>query len=847
MPAVTQLIPNFLGGVSRQNDDKKLLGQVTECINGYPDPTYGLLKRPGMKFTNTLKKTNGTNFTKTELADAVWFFIERDAAGSYIGAIKGTNIYIWTADNGTACTVTNNAASYLTGTTQNDYHFRSVQDVTVITNKTIVAAMQPSGSYTANSVATLKLTSLVDTYSYEVLIQNQTSTVTAQNSTTFDDMLLYNASDVNTNHHLVDAIKATIEAQHAASNADFAGVWYLEGYPDSLVIKRSTGTNAVVTDYSAITGTPVAFNIDAKGGLNNTAIEVFEDEVEDATKLPLESFGGHHVTVSNTTNAEDDYHVQFVAYDTTLNRGRGYWEETIARDVSPGLLASTMPHQLENTGPTTFEFNPITWSARKAGNDVTSPLPSFIGKKITTTFFYSNRFGLLSQDNIFFGVANDNYNFFVKSALTQIDSDPIDLNVSSIRPVTLSDVLPSPQGLMLFSERQQFQVLATDSSTFTPTTTLIRSLSNYEMASDISPVDVGVTTAFINRVPGYSKLFSLQLRDVEQSPVVVDISKVVLEWLPNTIDNLTVSPQNSVIMLIDSDTAYLYLYRYYNNGEKDLFQAWTKWELPGTIQTADIINDSVVIVSQHEDEYTIGKIILDEIPTGSSVTGATSITGNTCLDMAARPVQPHASVNAVVYDATNEVTKIYTPYTPFQQKEAIMLLSVPEADVGLPAAVDADAGFYLAATERTEIGTGYRYFEVKGDYTSYADGIVIGYGYDFEVTLPKFYYKLDPTTSDYTATLTISRVIFSIGRTGPIEFKLKAGGSDEWRDVEYVTDANTYVADSSPITQEHNFTIPIHQRNTNFELKVTSNYPYPVSLVSMMWEGNYSPRFYRRK
>ncbi len=847
MTAVTQLIPNFLGGVSRQNDDKKLLGQVTECINGYPDPTYGLLKRPGMKFTNTLKKTNGTNFTKTELDNAVWFFIERDAAGSYIGAIKGANIYIWTADNGTACTVTNNAASYLTGTTQNDYHFRSVQDVTVITNKTIVAAMQPVGTYIPNAVATLKLTSLVETYSYEVSIQHETSTVTAQNNTTFDDMLLYDASDVDTNHHLVDAIKATIEAQHAASNADFAGVWYLEGYPDSLVIKRSTGTNAVVTDYSAVTGTPVAFNIDAKGGLNNTALEIFEDEVEDVTKLPLESFGGHHVTVSNTTNSEDDYHVQFVAYDTILNRGRGYWEETIARDVSPGLLASTMPHQLENTGPTTFEFNPITWSARKAGNDVTSPLPSFIGKKITTTFFYSNRFGLLSQDNIFFGVANDNYNFFVKSALTQIDSDPIDLNVSSIRPVILSDVLPSPQGLMLFSARQQFQVLATDSSTFTPTTTVIRSISNYEMASDIPPVDVGVTTAFINRVPGYSKLFSLQLRDVEQSPVVVDISKVVLEWLPNTIDSLTVSPQNSVIMLIDRDTSYLYLYRYYNNGEKDLFQAWTKWQLPGTIQTADIINDSVAIISQHEDEYTIGSIILDEIPTGTSVAGATSITGNTCLDMATRPVKPAVDVNAVVYDATNEVTKIYTPYTPFQQKEAIMLLSVPEADVGTDAAVDADAGFYLAATERTEIGTGYRYFEVKGDYTSYADGIVIGYGYDFEATLPKFYYKLDPTTSDYTATLTISRVIFSIGRTGPIEFKVKAGGSDEWKNVEYVTDAGTYVADSSPVTSEHQFTIPIHQRNINFELKVTSNYPYPVSLVSMMWEGNYSPRFYRRK
>ena len=845
MPAVTQLIPNFLGGVSRQNDDKKLLGQVTECINGYPDPTYGLLKRPGMKHTNVLKKANGTAFTKAELDGAAWFFIERDAAGSYIGAIKGANVYVWTTADGTWCTVTNNGASYLTGTTQNDYHFRSVQDVTVITNKTVTTAMQPAGSFVSSAVATLRLVALVNTYSYQVTIQNIVTTVTAQNSTTFDDMLVYDSGNVNNSHHLVDAIKATIEAQHAASNANFAGTWYLEGYTNSLVIKRTTGSNAVVTDYSAPTGTEVAFTIEAKGGLGNTSLEVFEDDINDIAELPVESFHNHYVRVLNTDSADDDYHLKYVAYNGL--RGRGYWKETVARDASPGLDATTMPYQLENTGALTFAFNPIPWKAREAGDDVTSPLPSFIGHPVQASFFYSNRFGLLSQDNVIFGVANDTFNFFVKSALTQIDSDPIDLNVSSVRPVTLSDVLPSPQGLLLFSARQQFQVYSTDASILTPTTAVIRSLSNYEMATDIAPVDVGITSAFINRVPGYSKLFTMQLRDVEQSPLVVDISKIVLEWIPDTVDGLTVSPQNSVIMLIDRATSYLYLYRYYNNGEKDLFQAWTKWELPGTIQTADIINDSVVIISQHEDEYTIGRIILDEIPSGSSVVGATSITGNTCLDMATRPVQPAVGVNAVVYDSTNEVTKIYSPYTPFQQKEAIMLLSVPTADVGTDAAVDADAGFYLAATARTEIGTGYNYFEVKGDYTSYADGIVIGYGYDFETTMPKFYYKRDATTSDYTATLTISRVTFSVGRTGPVLFKVKAGGSDEWKNVEYVTDANTYVADSSPVTSEHQFTIPIHQRNTNFELKVTSDFPYPVSLVSMTWEGIYSPRFYKRK
>ena len=844
MPAVTQLVPNFLGGVSRQNDDKKLLGQVTECINGYPDPTFGLLKRPGMQHTNVLKKADGTAFTKAELDGAIWFFIERDATGSYVGAIKGSNIYIWTTTDGTFCTITNNAASYLTGTTQKDYHFRSVQDVTVITNKTVTTAMQPAGTFVAGSVATLHLKSLISTYVYSAIIQGVTFAASAQNSTTYDDMLLYDSSHINTSHDLVDAIKDGIEDQHTAGNADFAGSWYLEGYTTSLVIKRTNGSNQVVTDYSAPSGTPVAFTIDAKGGPTNSALEAFEDSVTDISKLPVESFHNHNVQILNSASAEDDYYVKFVAFDGV--KGRGYWQETVARNASPGLNASTMPHQLANTGPTTFTFGPLTYTARQTGDDVTSPIPSFIGFPIQSTFFYSNRFGVLSEDNVFFGTANDSFNFFVKSATTQVASDPIDLNVSSVRPVTLSDVLPSPQGLLLFIARQQFQVYASDSNILTPTTSVIKDLSNYEVDPDIAPVDVGTTAAFITKVPGYSKLFTMQLRDVDQGPLVVDISKVVLEWIPEGINSLTVSPQNSVIMLVDNSTSYLYLFRYFNNGEKDLFQAWTKWQLPGNIQTADIINDSVFIVSQQEDEYTLGKIVLDEIPTGSSVAGATTITGNTCLDMATRPVEPAVGVNAVVYDSTNDVTKIYVPYTPFRQAKGVMLLTVPTADVGTDAAVDADAGFYLEAIERTEIGTGYHYFEVKGDYSSYADGIVVGYNYDFETTLPKLYYKKDPNTSDYTATLTISRVTFSVGRTGPVLFKVKADGSDEWRNVEYVTDANIYKADSSPITSEHLFTIPIHQRNTNFELKVTSNFPYPVSLVSMTWEGNYSPRFYRR-
>ena len=847
MPAVTQQIPNFLGGVSRQTDDKKLPNTLTECVNGYPDPTFGLLKRPGMRHTNVLKKADGTAFSKTELADAAWFFIDRGAAGSYVGCIKGTNIYVWTAEEGTFCTVTNTGTSYLTGTKQSDYHFRSIQDVTIVTNKTVTVTMEADNTFVAKSQGTLKLLSLIDGDVHKVKFKGtsdgteHTATATTQASASFNSFL----TGTHASHDLLGAVKSLLEARQTASDTEFDGKWYLNSYANSIQIRRTTESNAVVVD--AEPGSSVTykyFEVQGTGGVNNDALEVFQDDVTDVAKVPLESFHNHVIKILNSDSADDDYYLKFVAADGT--GGAGYWQEALARDASPGLTDSTMPHELANTGATTFTFGPITYKDRLVGDDNTNPKPSFVGKKISSTFFFSNRFGVLAEDNVIFGVANDNYNFFAKSALTQIDSDPIDLNVSSVRPVKLSEVLPSPQGLMLFSERQQFQVYAADASLLTPTSALIRSLSNYEMDNNIRPVDIGTTTAFVSKVSGYSKVFTLALRDVEQTPIVVDISKAVLEWLPDTVDTLSTSPQNSVVMLVDRDTSYMYLYRFYNNGKEDLFQAWTKWQLPGTIQVADILNDDITIVSQHEDQYTLGTIRLDELPSGNVVSTSSSYTGNVPLDMATRPVKPHSSVDAVVYDETNDITKIYVPYTPIDDKDAVMLLTVPTADDGTDAELDSDQGYWAKAIERIEPSTNYRYFEVKGKFTDYADGIVVGYGYDLEVTLPKFYYQRQGAGADYTATLIIGKVRMSVGRTGAIRFKLKPTGSNEWKDVQHTIEAGVYQGDTNPVVNEQIFTLPIHQRNTNFELKVTSDFPYPVSLVSMMWEGNYSPRFYRR-
>ena len=69
---------------------------------------------------------------------------------------------------------------------------------------------------------------------------------------------------------------------------------------------------------------------------------------------------------------------------------------------------------------------------------------------------------------------------------------------------------------------------------------------------------------------------------------------------------------------------------------------------------------------------------------------------------------------------------------------------------------------------------------------------------------------------------------------------------NEWFSTQPVVEANDYLANDVPLQNETIFTIPVHQRTENFKLRLFNNTPFPVALNAMMWEGNYTPRFYRR-
>ena len=974
MAAVTQTIPNYLGGVSNQPDDKKRPGQVTKCINAYPDATFGLTKRPGFKFLATLKETGGTAFDNTDLDNAKWFYINRDADERYIGCIVGHGtpataaIHVWNAiptgggvytkatitypDNGLADTSLAGSGyeprSYLSSTTATDYDVLTIQDTYYITNKAVTVAAHTAPTFNARYRATVVLNGTT----------NGLYKITFDPDSGSDEVEDYTASAATADTILDDL----------ASN------W---GTSNLTVTKYG---NTLEFSYNA------AFKLTVQSP-SGTELTTYQDEVNSINDLPVYTATDRIVKVLNTDAVEDDYYVKFDG-DTKV------WRETVSPSVSTGLKEITMPHQLVCTAKDTFQFKAVLWTKRNVGDDVTNTHPSFVGKKIQQSFFSNNRLGFLSEDNVTLGQAGDYLNLYATTARTQTDAAPVDLSVNSTRPVTLHGVLPAAQGLFLFSQNQQFMLFAADSG-LSAKTAVIRSVSNYKMDTNIDPVDTGTTINFVSKThetQGFTRVFAMVPQGNNAVPSVLDIGRTVAEYIPATVDQMISSPQNSFIALSSKTAKDIYFYRTYAEGDRLLFQSWFNWTLPGNVHYVTVDSDTLYAVIKDGTgaaaRYYAVSATVTMTPEETIITNAAGQQINPHMDL--YTAATNAAGNAtVVYDATNDFSKCYIPFTDITSLDPVILISgnATENFEGVT-----ESGFTITPTRASD-GSG-TYFKVPfKDLSGQAANVYVGYKYDFDLTLPKTYFRMgEGSSSDYTANLIISRMKFSVGSSSVLGFKLKSKGRegeiyevypdsgstigvtangtsgapadttltnvatttsgsgenmtvdltlaggvctamtvntegkgyatndtitvansltattanvvgnltlgdkaftyyesryedpndiivkvngvkvtgwtisgdvitlvdppgagklvkiylDNWYDIQSVQEPNFYLADDVPLDTQELFTIPIHQRSDNFTLRVFSDSPFPVSLTSMMWEGKYSPRYYRR-
>ena len=797
MAPVTQRIPNFLGGVSQQIDTLKRPNQLRVCLNAYPDATFGLIKRSGGRFVAELKNASGTLYAPTFFNSGKWFSIFRDKTEQYVGVIKGSGIYIWDIQTGAPKTVTmvGSAAGYLTGTKAEDYHLLSINDFTYITNRTVTVTTQTPPAAWVNNKAFISLRAIVSNSSYKVTINGTTATYSTPAT---------GALDVST------VISGIITAINGLS---ISGLTATAVGPGIYLSRSST------------------FSISVNGGLTGDALEVFQNAVPNVSKLPTQSVQGYVVRVANTSSEDDDYYVEFDA-DNNVS-GPGVWVETIKPDVSKGLTASTMPHELVRLSNGTFEFRQVAWEDRLVGDDTSNPVPSFVGSKIQQLFFYRNRLGVLTFSTVVLSQSGDYFNYFGNSALTSVDSDPIDVATSTTKPAAMRAVVPVAQGLVLFSSGEQF-LLTSSTDSLSPGSVVVKSISRYQYDIDNDPADLGVTTAFITKSSSYTRVFEMETLGTDNAPYVNDISKIVPEWIPNTVDQVTGSGQSSFLALASSSSREVWLFQFLSDGQKRLKEGWFQWTLSGNVQHQAVENDVYWAVTKQQSSYVIQSINLLQSPASSTL----QVTDGSRVD----PRLDLWKVNATAVLSGMD-TKVYLPF----QHDPFRPLRVVIANSTTSGPDYSNSGAVFSPSTVAQDGTGWYALIPSRNLTT--ENLIIGYTFNYNVELPKIYYRTgdEQNVTDYTAYLTVARIRFNFGLSGDINLRVNALGRPQWDTLAGVKKLDYYKLNDIPFVAEGVFTLPVHQRSENFTINITSDSPFPVSLISAMWEGNYSPKFYTRR
>ena len=565
-------------------------------------------------------------------------------------------------------------------------------------------------------------------------------------------------------------------------------------------------------------------------------LNVVAGTVNDVGDLPSQCKNGMVVEVINSVADEDNHYVKFVGNNG--RDGEGTWQECAKPGRKIRFARNSMPIALIRTADGNFRLTELDgssytisgdsyevpyWDDALVGDDTTNPEPSFVGRTINKMTFFRNRFVLLAEEHIILSRPGDFTNFWNKSAITFISSDPIDISTSSEYPADIFDAIQVNQGLILFTKNQQF-MLTTDSDVFSPTTAKINALSSYNFNFATNPISMGTTIGFLDNAGKYSRFYEMADVVREGAPNVIEQSKVVSKLFENDLKLISNSRENDVIFFSEEDTSTLYGYRYFDNIRERKMAAWFKWTLTGNIQYHCMQDDSLYVVVRNNSKdqllkYSIrtdantvqllgDRIHLDHIMPTSGWTYNSS-TGKSTK---AKPVGLESSNQLAAYDIDDTAN--------------------PPVTIG---------NYALVTVNGSNL-------EITGDWSG--QNFYIGYLYEMSVVIPTIYFKQksgETWTSDTRSNTILHRVKIGFGPVGVYETKLTRKGRADYTELFEVTPANHYLANSTGILDDEILrTVPIYDRNINAQLTIKSTHPSPATLHNLTWEGVYNNNFYER-
>ena len=138
-------------------------------------------------------------------------------------------------------------------------------------------------------------------------------------------------------------------------------------------------------------------------------------------------------------------------------------------------------------------------------------------------------------------------------------------------------------------------------------------------------------------------------------------------------------------------------------------------------------------------------------------------------------------------------------------------------------------------------------FTLPGNWSSAT--LKIGYLYEYKAEFPRIYptkVEGERAFADVNSSVVVHRIKVHFGKIGLYETTLTRKGKPNYSEVYESTLLDEYDASDAPYLAEYIKTVPIYERNTNVGITLKSSHPSPATLRGMSWEGDYTPRFYKR-
>jgi hypothetical protein len=504
-----------------------------------------------------------------------------------------------------------------------------------------------------------------------------------------------------------------------------------------------------------------------------------------------------------------------------VQAGQGYTATNIVQNTAGDSFTITAV----NTAPLEGDASRLNfWKYREVGDNETNPMPTFVGYPIDTISFYKNRIVFASRQNVICSQAGDYFNFFASTVITIVDSDPIDLSASTLKPIRLKHAIAAPQGLLLFGDNAQL-LLSTTTEAFSPKTAEVNLLSTLSQTDRIAPLDIGSSYIFIEEGEKASSVYEMAITDANIKPQSIELTRLLPTYIPAAILDMQVSQSAGTLAILSKqELSSLYLYRWFNLTGEQRIAGWFRWMLPGTIEFFTFDHDILFVVTKHGSNYVLSKMsLLTDTPAESLLFEGQYL--DVRLDLF--DYNP-----TLTYDAATNLTHVCFKdgYEDLNEQAVVIFL---DPDV---------AGYFEEQTLQYDATkpTGEKYFlTVDDDQTT--SKFAVGYKYEAMAQLPAFYVVKDEARNikDTVNVPRINRLKVNSYNSGPYKAVVRSEGRDDFTlELPQIT-ADNYQANNIPIIRNAQSTIPVLAKGDQFEFELIADSPFQTAFTSIDWEGTY--------